>query len=74
MKTTVYLDEDTARLLREKAWRDGRPQAELIREALQTHLRGDAAQPLAGVGAFRSGRRDVSRRAEEILRHAAADR
>lgn len=74
VKTTVYMDEETARQLRERARREGRPQAELIREALRAHLQGDSRPELRGVGAFRSGRGDVSERAEELLRAAARDR
>jgi metal-responsive CopG/Arc/MetJ family transcriptional regulator len=38
-KTTLYLPEELQRELRETAGREGRPQAELIREALDAYLR-----------------------------------
>ncbi len=39
-KTTLYLPENLQRELREAAHREGRPQSELVREALGTYLRG----------------------------------
>jgi plasmid stability protein len=41
-RTTIYLPEELQRSLREAARRAGRPQAELIREALTSYLE---AQP-----------------------------
>lgn len=38
-KTTLYLPEELQRALRETARREGRPQAELVREALDSYLR-----------------------------------
>ena len=40
-KTTLYLPSDLQRALQEQARRSGRPQAELVREALRSYL--DAA-------------------------------
>jgi hypothetical protein len=37
-KTTLYLPTELAASLREAARRSGRPQAELVREALETYL------------------------------------
>ena len=37
-KTTLYLPVDLHRALKEHARRSGRPQAELVREALQSYL------------------------------------
>lgn len=37
-KTTLYLPEDLQRRLRDTARREGRPQAELVREALTAYL------------------------------------
>lgn len=39
-KTTLYLPEQLQRELREAARRERRPQAELVREALQAYLGG----------------------------------
>jgi len=70
-KTTVYLDPEVALALREISRGEGRSQAELIREALRQYTRNRSRPRLAGVGTFRSGRSDVSDRAEELLRVAA---
>lgn len=42
-KTTLYLPTDLQRALQELARRSGRPQAELVREALRSYLEGVAA-------------------------------
>ena len=77
-RTTVYLDEEIALAIRQLAEREQRSQAEIIREALQRYLkhtraRGGPPRPV-GIGAWRSGRGDVSERAEELLRQAARKR
>lgn len=41
-KTTLYLPADLQQALQEQARRSGRPQAELVREALRTYLEGAA--------------------------------
>jgi len=70
-KTTVYLDTDTVLALRQMAESQGRPQAELIRDALATYTRKAKRPKLPGVGEFDSGHTDTSERADEILRRAA---
>ena len=52
----------------------GRSQAELIREALRLYTRRFTRSRPKGVGRYRSGRTDVSVRAEELLRNAARRR
>lgn len=42
-KTTLYLPADLQRALQEQARRSGRPQAELVREALRAYLEGTAS-------------------------------
>ncbi len=42
-KTTLYLPTDLQRALQEQARRSGRPQAELVREALRTYLENTAS-------------------------------
>ena len=73
-KTTVYLDPEIALALRQLAAVKGRTQAELIREALATYARKAARPKPKGLGRYRSGRRDVSERADELLRRAVKDR
>lgn len=67
-KTTVYLDAEAYRRLQRLARARGRPSAELVREAvLEYAARHEPARAAKSVGAFRSGRRDLSERAEELL-------
>jgi plasmid stability protein len=44
-KTTLYLPEELQRNLREAARREGRPQAELVRDALTAYLRARRRRP-----------------------------
>ena len=71
VKTTVYLDTEVALSLRRMAESEGRSQAELIRDALQTYTRRAKRPKLPGIGEFDSGHTDTSERAEEILTRAA---
>jgi predicted transcriptional regulator len=73
-KTTVYLDTETALALRQLAGAQGRTQAELIREALARYTEQSAARKPRGIGKYRSGRSDISERAEELLRRGARGR
>lgn len=71
VKTTFYLEEETALALKRLASARGRSQADLIREALRQYT-SDAGRPMPkGFGAYRSGRAGISERAEELLRKAA---
>ncbi|HSL82169.1 MAG TPA: ribbon-helix-helix protein, CopG family [Thermoanaerobaculia bacterium] len=74
VKTTVYLDETIALKVRQIARTVGRSQAEVIRAALETYTREAERPRPKGIGAYRSGRSDVSEKAEEILRRAARKR
>lgn len=74
VKTTVYLDETVAVKLRQIAKAADRSQAEVIRDAIETYTRGVERPRPKGIGAYRSGRSDVSETAEEILRRAARKR
>lgn len=70
-KTTVYLDPDLAVTLRQLAIREGRAQAELIREALAEYARRKKRPEIPGIGEFDSGHTDTSQKAEQILRRAS---
>lgn len=74
VKTTVYLDETVAVKLRQIAKAADRSQAEVIRDAIETYTRDVERPRPKGIGAYRSGRSDVSETAEEILRRAARKR
>ena len=67
-KTTVYLDAADYRRIKAMARAQGRPAAELVREAVSVYARSQpmAARPTS-IAAGRSGRADLSERAEELL-------
>jgi hypothetical protein len=69
MKTTVYLDADDYRRLKALARERNRTAAELVREAVAEYARRHApARRPRSLGAGRSGRRNLSERAETLLR------
>lgn len=74
-RTTVVLPDDLARLLELEASRSNRSAAEIVRDAVASYLRGDAAQPkrlpFAALG--RSGRHDTAREAEAIIEREWGD-
>lgn len=49
-KTTLYLPSELQRALQEQARRSGRPQAELVREALRSYLQGIAPPRPRSIG------------------------
>lgn len=67
-RTTVYLDREDFARLKTIAQREGRRPATLIREAVAEYTA--RRQPMSlprSLGAGRSGRGDLSERAEELL-------
>ena len=67
-KTTVYLDAEDYRRLKRIAAEDGRPPAALVREAVSEYAARHAPRKRPkSIGAGRSGRKDLSERAEELL-------
>jgi len=67
-KTTLYLDADDYRRLKGLGRKRGAPAAELVREAVAEYVvRHALAQTPKSLGAFSSGRRDLSERAEQLL-------
>lgn len=68
-RTTVYLDTADYRRLRALARAQGRTTAAVVREAVALYAASAAraARPTS-LGAGRSGRRDLSERAEDLLR------
>jgi hypothetical protein len=68
IKTTVYLDAAVYRRLKALARSQGRTAAELVREAVADYTaRVSAPVRPSSLGAGRSGRSDLSERAEELL-------
>lgn len=49
-KTTLYLPQDLQRALRAEARRRGRPQADLVRDALRTYLAGLSRPQVRSIG------------------------
>lgn len=68
IKTTVYLSAADYRLLQAQARGESRPAAELVREAVAEYAarRGRNRRPRS-LGSGRSGRSDLSERAEALL-------
>jgi len=68
-KTTVYLDPADYRSLKRIGAKTGRPPAELVREAVAEYAARYGKRRVArSVGAFSSGRADLSERAEALLK------
>ena len=68
-KTTVYLDPADYRALKRIAGRQKRQPAELVREAVADYAaRHDPRRAAKSVGAFASGRTDLSEKAEELMK------
>lgn len=68
-KTTVYLQPADYRALKRIGVRTGRPPAELVREAVAEYAaRHQPRRRPKSIGAFASGRRDLSERAEQLLK------
>lgn len=68
-KTTVYLDAADYRALKRIAARTRRPPAELVREAVAEYAARYAGRRMPkSIGAFSSGRHDLSERAEDLLK------
>jgi hypothetical protein len=68
LRTTVYLPEADYRRIQDLARAEGRPAADLVREAVARYGRSRSRKKLPrSLGAGRSGRDDLSERAEELL-------
>lgn len=73
-KTTVYLDAEVYRRLQALAREHQRPAAELVREAVAEYtLRHALKRRPRSLGAGRSGHRDLSERAESLLKGMGRD-
>jgi predicted transcriptional regulator len=66
-RTTIYLDPELEVLLKLEMLRQGRPMAEIVREAIQAYVAREPRKAPPGAGAFASGRRDTADRVDEIL-------
>ena len=67
-KTTVYLDEAAYKRLKQIARRQGRAPAEMVRAAVDEYTARHAPKKRPrSIGAFKSDRKDLGRRAESLL-------
>jgi predicted transcriptional regulator len=66
-KTTIYLDSADYQRLKTMARRQGRKPAELVREAVAAYARRGTRVPRS-LGAGRSGKGNLSERAEVLLK------
>ena len=71
-KTTIYLDDHLYRTVCRCAEAAGRTQASVIREAILAYTAGPAR--LRSIGLGKSGRGDLSERAEDLLRGMGEER
>lgn len=74
VKTTVYLDTADYKRLKSLAKTHGRSAAELVREAVAVYARTHhtSLRP-SSIGSARSGRSDLSARAEELIADMGRD-
>ena len=72
LKTTVYLDSETLRLIERAAREQRKSTAALIREAIKLYSEQLAPPRLKSVGCVRSKRGDLSERVDELLKEAFA--
>jgi Ribbon-helix-helix protein, copG family len=68
VKTTIYLDAEDYEALKVIARREGRKPAALVREAVGEYARRHGLKLPRSIGAGRSGKGNLSERAETLLR------
>lgn len=78
LRTQVQFTDEQVRSLRREAAARGVSIAEVVREAVDSHLRRQTAgarreRAVRAVGGFRSGLRDVSERHDDHLAEALAE-
>lgn len=66
-RTTIYLEPELEVLLKLEVLRQGRPMAEIVREAVTAYVTREPRKVPPGAGAFASNRSDTAERAEEAL-------
>ena len=72
-KTTLYLGDEESALLKQASEQEGVSQGAIITRALRSYFRG-RSKKARSVGAGRSGRKDLSERAEDLLNGMGEDR
>ena len=66
-RTTIYLEPELEVLLKLEMLRQGRPMAEIVREAVQAYVTREPSRTPPGAGAFDSGHTDTAERVDEVL-------
>ena len=66
-RTTIYLEPELEVLLKLEVLRQGRPMAEIVREAVQAYVTREPRKVPPGAGAFDSGYEDTADRVNEVL-------
>jgi Ribbon-helix-helix protein, copG family len=69
----IALDERTLETIRQLAAEERRPEAEIVRDALELYAQAGKRPAPIGVGRYRSGSHDVSERARELIRDAVRE-
>jgi hypothetical protein len=67
-RTTIYLEPELEVLLKLEMLRQGRPMAEIVREAVQAYVTREPRKAPPGAGVFASGHPDTAERVDEVLR------
>jgi hypothetical protein len=67
-RTTIYLEPELEVLLKIEMLRQGRPMAELVREAVHAYVTREPQKAPPGAGAFASGHADTASRTKDVLR------
>ena len=66
-RTTVYLEPDLEVLLKLEMLKQGRPMAEIVREAVQAYVTREPQRTPPGAGSFASGRSETASRVDDVL-------
>jgi hypothetical protein len=66
-RTTIYLEPELEVLLKLEMLRQGRPMAEIVREAVQAYVTREAREAPPGAGEFASGRSDTASNVDRAL-------
>jgi hypothetical protein len=66
-RTTIYFEPELEVLLKLEMLRQGRPMAEIVRDALRAYVTRQPRKAPPGAGAFSSGKANTADRAEQVL-------
>ena len=73
IRTTISVEPETMELFRIIANEQRRNLTELIQEALKLYVHRISRPKPKGIGCYRSGRSDVSQKAEELIAQSVRD-